>query len=502
VHHFDFISIVMKKYRVWLGMGAVLVCSFICYGIWRKPPSKDDEPFYYDYSTVFPDNKVNRIDINILPNDWQRLEAHLKSRFGEKGKGEMMPMGQPDENRFPPPMMGKDFHPDSAHMGRHRPPMGGPGPMMNPDANGSHQEKDFYIPCTIKFEGKCWNAVGFRVKGNSSLMHTWMGGVEKYPFRLKFNAFKDSVQSTKGQRFYGFNKLSFSNGIKDPTLMREKMTADLFREAGVPAAHAAYYRVYINRGKGAEYFGLYTALEVVEDALLTNYFGSNSGNCYKPEGPGATFAKGSFNKESFEKKNNKIAGDWDDVEQLTQILNDTIRVTNPKEWQRQLEQVFDVKEFMKWLAVNSVIQNWDTYGGMFHNYYLYNNPATGQLTWIPWDNNEALNGGGMMSSASLTHDETDAQWPLIRYLLDNKDYKLIYDREIEQFVSQHFVPSMMEKEIGEISDLIQPYVVGNEGEVNGFSFIHSFDEFDQGKKALIEHVRNRAGEAMKYIGNQ
>jgi len=284
--------------------------------------------------------------------------------------------------------------------------------------------------------------------------------------------------------------------------MREKMAADLFREAGVPAAHAAYYRVYVNRGKGSEYFGLYTALEVVEDALLSNYFGNNSGNCYKPEGMGATFAKGSFNTATFEKKNNKKNGDWSDVEHLSQILNDTMRITNPQQWQRQLERIFDVRGFMKWLAVNSVIQNWDTYGGMFHNFYLYNNPATGQLSWIPWDNNEALNGGGMMSSASLTHDDTDAQWPLIRYLLDNNCYKLMYDREVEQFVCQCFSPLALEQKINNASQLIQPYVIGAEGERKGFSFIRSDVEFEEGRKALIEHVKERAQLAKEYSDHE
>jgi spore coat protein CotH len=30
---------------------------------------------------------------------------------------------------------------------------------------------------------------------------------------------------------------------------------------------------------------------------------------------------------------------------------------------------------------------------MTHNFYLYNNPETGKLTWIPWDNNESFTDG-------------------------------------------------------------------------------------------------------------
>ena len=39
-------------------------------------------------------------------------------------------------------------------------------------------------------------------------------------------------------------------------------------------------------------------------------------------------------------------------------------------WRANLETVFDTDVFLKYLAVNTVVQNWDTYGRMTHNYYL------------------------------------------------------------------------------------------------------------------------------------
>jgi spore coat protein CotH len=485
----------MKKFRVYWGIAAVFVCSFFSYGIGPKTVAKEPKMLNFDYQTVFPDNKVNRIDINILPSDWQKLETELKANFGEMGTMHM-PMGGPPQNgemHMPP----TGFKPDSTMKGRHGTFPGFPG---NPNGGSPGiargmmlQNKEMtYVPCTITFNKKSWTGVGFRVKGNSSLMHTRGEGNEKYPFRLKFDEFEDSVPAAKNQRFYGFNKLSFSNGIKDPSLMREKAAADLFRQAGVPAAHSAFYRVYINRGNGAEYFGLYTALEVVEDALLKSEFGDNKGNCYKPEGQGATFAKGRFDTASFEKKNNKKST-WDDVEQLSIIVNDTLRQVNPELWRAQLEKVFDVNGFLKWLAVNSVMQNWDTYGVMFHNFYLYNNPATGKLTWIPWDNNEALNDEDFRGG-SLSHDDVTNNWPLIRYLLDVPVYKSIYQSEIRTFTQNVFTPSKMEKQYRAYYKMIKPYVIGAGGEQKGRTFLRSDEEFEKGVQGLIGHVsaRNKA----------
>ena len=53
-------------------------------------------------------------------------------------------------------------------------------------------------------------------------------------------------------------------------------------------------------------------------------------------------------------------------------------------------------------AVNGVMQNWDTYGRMAHNYVVYNDPGTGLLTWIPWDSNEALKDGNGPQGGALT----------------------------------------------------------------------------------------------------
>ena len=41
---------------------------------------------------------------------------------------------------------------------------------------------------------------------------------------------------------------------------------------------------------------------------------------------------------------------------------------------RQASKRMDVDLFLRWLAVNSTIGNWDAYGAMAHNYYLYGDP--------------------------------------------------------------------------------------------------------------------------------
>ena len=98
--------------------------------------------------------------------------------------------------------------------------------------------------------------------------------------------------------------------------MREKTASDIFRYYGVPATRTAFYEIYIDKGTGSyQYFGLYTMNEVVFDSFLNNYFGSESGNCYKPDGDGAKFSVTGFSLADFEKKTNEATG-RDDIQAM------------------------------------------------------------------------------------------------------------------------------------------------------------------------------------------
>ncbi|MDP4205058.1 MAG: CotH kinase family protein [Bacteroidota bacterium] len=519
---------------------------------------KKDHP---DYSKVFPSDKVNRIDLVIKASDWKKMTAEMEKNFGVAGKDSsrrfMSPphgkMGEADstgEGRFPmPPMEGGDpermgpppfeggmpdslrqgnfppmdgMMPDSLHQGEfssmngvksdslhrgnfpamggmmpdslHRgkfPPMGG----MMPHPNNNFTPA--YVPCTLSFEGKQWNSVGFRFKGNSSLMMSWMRGIKKLPFRLEFDKYKDSASNKKSYHFYGFNKLSFSNNTNDNSLLREKISHDIFREAGIKAPHTAFYRVYLDYGEGPVYFGLYTAVEIVEDTMLKDQFGDASGNCYKPEGPSAGFT-GVFDSKSFEKKTNKKEADWKDVKKLFSILNSKTRLSDPEKWKKELETVFDVSEFMNWLAVNNTIQNWDTYGQMAHNYYIYNNPATNKFEWIPWDNNEAMGSKGRGMSLSLK--EVSSNWPLIRFLMDQPEYAAYYKAGIKSLISGAFEPTRIKEKFRYYHNLISPYVVGENGEKKGYSLLFSSDSFEKSLSELEKHADNRNRAAKTFLG--
>ncbi len=499
--------------------------SFGCTGQ-SKPQIANSKQSTPNYALVFPQGRVSTLEITLTKADWDSINGDMKNKFGnEFGKGRGFPG---------PGMMPKDGpRPPMSPDGRSFPPMGG-GTMGGGGLQLGKGEPN-YVAVSLKFNGKTWQKVGFRLKGNSTLMMSWGQGIYKLPFRLSFDEFEKQFPATKNRSFYGFKELSMAPGANDNSLIREKVTADIFRTAGIPAAQTAFYKVYIDFGEGLKYCGVYTMVEVIDDTMVKTQFGEakgtmSEGNIYKPE---STFAR--FNPKQFEKKNHKKQADYGDVQAFVTALNDSVRLTNPLQWRTNLEKTFNVPHFLKYLAINNVITNWDTYGAMAHNFYLYNSP-TKKLTWIPWDNNEAMSTrgsggmrpmpgagqppqgfqppegfgpppnaspmggrGGFGAGVSLNLADVDKKWPLIRYLADDPVYFSQYKAYVKEFTESVFTPAKMQKLFAQNHALIAPFVNGKEKETKPYSQLRDESGFINSLNQLNEHVVNQNKKVTDFL---
>ena len=569
--------------------------------------ASDTEP---DYAVVLPDDQVNQINITISPENWEAVQDDMIDKYGQAGSGDRsgggngggqpgggggQPGARPDGGN-PPQMDGADtttstteaisqmnstsveatptaepndgnndanqapqgggnFNPqdDANRPQRNGDAMGGRGGMGGGMMDGDDDENPIWVDATIDFNGETWEHVGFRLKGNSSLRSSWTSGNNKLPFKLDFDQFEDDYPATENQRFYGFKQLSFSSNFADSSYLRETAAADLFRAAGVPSAQTAFYAVYVDTGDGPVYYGLYTAVEVVDDTLIQTQFDDDSGNLYKPSGSAATFTAGSYDEEGYDKETNVKADDYSDVEALLETLNSDLRLSDPSAWRAQLESDFDVDEFLQWLAANTVMQNWDTYGSMSHNYYLYHDPTSDRLVWIPWDNNQSLGSGGGgargninnnnpaqggqagpggfrpqdnantdqsqatpqanpgnqpndnmggarggmgSGSTSIGNEDTGDNWPLISYLLADEVYQQRYVEAVQNFLTVAFDPNALESELTRLHEMIAPYV---EAEQDGYTTLSNKDAFETSVDSLVEHIRSRYQAAQEYL---
>jgi spore coat protein CotH len=346
-----------------------------------------------------------------------------------------------------------------------------------------------YVPCEVRYDGKEWYRVGIRFKGNSSL---YSAGGGKLPLKLKFNEFEGIYPAIAGQRFHGFKSLSLKSNFKDESEIHEQVAGKLFRDFGLKGPHASYYELHVDTGTGPVYFGLYTLVEEVDDTVVKTQYADDTGNLYKPEEGPATFAAGSFGTWRMGKKTNEEALDYSDVLALHDALNSGLRVSAPATWKANLERILDVPVFLRWLAANSVMQNWDTYGAMPHNFYLYRNPASQLLEWIPWDSNEALVPNDRC--LSLAASEVTSSWPLIRFLLDDADYAARYREYVHEFAGTLFSAARMVPLYEAQSALIGDAVL-REGP--GYTFTSS-SRFSAAISALKAQVAAREAAALAY----
>lgn len=145
-----------------------------------------------------------------------------------------------------------------------------------------------YYTCDIVVNGVTYKNVGIRPKGNTSLSQVYSDDTtDRYSFKVEFDHYVDN------QTCNGLDKLVLNNLMSDATYMKEYISYDIMSYLGVPSSLYAYASISVN----GENWGLYLALEGMEESFAERNFGSSYGNLYKPEG---SLGMGG-NKENFDK---------------------------------------------------------------------------------------------------------------------------------------------------------------------------------------------------------
>ena len=109
------------------------------------------------------------------------------------------------------------------------------------------------------------DSIGFRLRGNTSR------NAEKKSFKVDFNHFKS------GRNFFGVEKLNLNGEHNDPSIVRSKISWDLYQDIGMVASRAAHAELYIND----EYYGLYLSVEHIDDSFIDRNYNDASGNLWK-----------------------------------------------------------------------------------------------------------------------------------------------------------------------------------------------------------------------------
>lgn len=154
-----------------------------------------------------------------------------------------------------------------------------------------------YRSADITINGETFYNVGVRPKGNSSLSSVANDDTtDRYSLKIDFGQYVD------GQTYHGIRKLALNNNISDATYMKEAISYDIYNFFGIPTPEYSYSNIKIN----GEQWGLYLALEVIEERFVEKNYGELEGNLYKPETMGVGAKKDEGNKDAMpDMKNNQ-----------------------------------------------------------------------------------------------------------------------------------------------------------------------------------------------------
>ena len=373
-------------------------------------------------------------------------------------------------------------------------------------ANASAEE---YYSCDVVINGQRVNNVAIRPKGNTSLSSIAMDpDTDRFSLKLEFDHFVD------GQTCFGLDKLILNNNYADATNMKEAIIYDMFQSVDADASLSNYAKISVN----GEYWGVYLALEGVEQSFMLRNFGTQDGELYKPEsmgmGGGARSSKSASSSSSSGGQGGpggfSMGGGGanlnysdDDLDSYSTIWDGQITDTSKADHRRvvtalenisegtDLEKYLDVDNILKYMAVHTFAVNLDSLSGnMSHNYYLYE--YDGKLNIFPWDYNLALGGFSMGNSggaSGVINDAIDTPFSGTKFfdaLLSNEEYLARYHAYLQQLVDEYVNGGAFDETYNRIRSQIDELV-----ETDPTAF-YSNDEYETAADMLYDVIKLRA----------
>ncbi len=340
-----------------------------------------------------------------------------------------------------------------------------------------------YYQCDVTINNEKFYQVAIRPKGNTSLSSVAKSeDTDRYSFKLEFDKYVD------GQTCYGLDKLVLNNNYADATNMKEALIYDMYKFVGADVSLYNYAKISVN----GTYWGVYLALEAVEDSFMLRNYGVENGKLYKPDGMdiGGGMGRGG-NKDfgnmpegfdpsqipdnvpersempNFGGSGGKVGFGMggsganlnyidDNLDSYSSIWEGALSDISDSDRNRvvtalknisqgtNLEQYMDVDNLIKYMAVHVFSVNDDSLSGnMAHNYYLYE--SNGMLNLLPWDYNLSFGGmvggmGGENNATNIVNDPIDNAFSSTNFfdtLMDNDTHHKSYYKYLRKLVDEY-----------------------------------------------------------------
>lgn len=212
----------------------------------------------------------------------------------------------------------------------------------------------------VTVDGVTYDDVGVRKKG-------FFGSVSasKPSLKIRLDKYVDD------QLHQGLSRITLNNQRQDPSILRSCLAYAVFARAGVPTPRCNFSQLFVN---GRD-FGVFAHVESLKKPWLRRHFEDADGHLY--EGTLSDFRpeyRGTIEQKTDE-----------DVPYTLPIdrISDAVQVPDDQLIAR-LDEAIDLERFFRFWATEVLTAHWDGYAGNTNNFWLYDDPTSGKVVFIPW----------------------------------------------------------------------------------------------------------------------
>lgn len=221
------------------------------------------------------------------------------------------------------------------------------------------QNRREYVRARVS-EGSKENAqVGLHLKGARGSLRPLD---DKPSFTLRFDRFQSD------QRFHGLRKIHLNNSVEDPSYLAEKLGAEMFHRAGLPAPRVAHAWVECN----GRTLGLFVLKEGFTDDLLATLFQRSDGNLYEPLA----------GQDVPDPMPRRWGGEPDQLAGLKTLAAAAQEPDLARRWQR-LGAVLDTNRFAAFMALEVMLGHRDGYCMAKNNFRVYHDLDGDRMVFLP-----------------------------------------------------------------------------------------------------------------------
>jgi spore coat protein CotH len=301
-----------------------------------------------------------------------------------------------------------------------------------------------YVKAGFECDGEKLGTVALRFKGNSSYENFQRS--LKRPYKIDFNRF------VKGQKFHGLETMNLGNNAFDMWQLREAISYEVYRRAGVRTPRTAFALVYltVDGQHERQFVGFYTIVEELDDeAFLKQQFGDAGGLLLKPEGIRGLPYMGE-NWEAYPQRYHSKTTTVDP--KLSRRFIDFVKLVNYADdatFNAHIGEYLAIDPLLRYLAATVLITNLDSPLVTNHNFYLYENPADQKVWMLPWDMNLSFASYGSFGSRedafglSISHPWAGENKLLGRVMAIAENDRAYRDY-LRTFIAQFFNEASME----------------------------------------------------------